>query len=234
MDGCRRCWLSTTNFTLLVRNRPRLTEQALRGLAGTDTTVTIIDDRSDEETANILAPWNMKWPGSRVFRNETPAGTGELRNISIEFSERTWGRGDYLYFSDNDVFFTPGWLEKLISAYEAAWPYGYRVLGAYNHPYNQPVSWQGNVYEVNHLASQSMLMRWSVWDEFGPFIETPIDKVCQSEDVVFSNKIREAGYKVGVISPWLVTNCGITNSFGEKIPGWELVKSQAPAGVLVE
>jgi len=144
------------------------------------------------------------------------------------------GRGNYLYLSDNDVFFPPGWLEKLIEHYEYAWTYGYRVLGAYNHPFNQPVSRIDGVYEVNHLASQSMLMKWEVWDQFGPFVETPVDKVCQSEDVAFSNKIREAGYKVGVVSPWLVVNTGITNSFGEHIPGWELVKSQAPPGVICE
>jgi len=36
------------------------------------------------------------------------------------------------------------------------------------------------------------------------------------------------------VSPALVVNCGITNSFGEHIPGWEMVKAQAPAGVIVE
>jgi len=188
--------------------------------------ITLLDDRSDAPTRELM--WDYE-----ALRNDIPMGTGQLRNLVVRYAEE-FGRGDYLYLSDNDVYFTPGWLKKLISAYESAWPYGFRVMGGYNHPYNQPVERFMNGYSVNHLASQSMLMRWEVWDEFGPFIETPVDKVCQSEDVVFSNKIREAGYKVGVVDPWLVVNTGITNSFGEHIPGWELVKSQAPAGVIVE
>jgi GT2 family glycosyltransferase len=144
------------------------------------------------------------------------------------------------YISDDDVYFLrPDWLEQLVYAYEAAWKEGYRVLGAYNHPYHQPVSWfnfdpKMKVYEVWSLASQSMLMRWDVWDEFGPFDKTPAGKVCQGEDVSFGNRIREAGYKLGVISPALLVNCGITNSFGEKIPGWEMVQKECPTGVLCE
>ncbi len=218
--------MSTTNFTMLARNRHRLTRQACYSVGCGNYDIVLIDDRSDEPTKSFLADLG-------AIRNDIPMGTGALRNLAVKHAGDT-ERGDYLYISDNDVWFTPGWLEKLISAYEAAWPYGYRVLGAYNHPYNQPIEREHGVYSVNHLASQSMLMRWSVWDEFGPFIETPIDKVCQSEDVVFSNKIREAGYKVGVVNPWLVVNTGITNSFGEHIPGWQLVKSQCPEGILCE
>src|SRR5207244_13302255 len=125
--------------------------------------------------------------------------------------------------------------------------YVFRIIGAYNHPFHQPVNtllvWPSKpavtsvvnrVHEVNALATQSMLMRWEVWDKYGPFCQTPIDKVCQSEDVDFTNKIRADGFKLGVVSPALVVNCGVTNSFGERIPGWEMVKRQAPVGVIVE
>jgi len=79
-----------------------------------------------------------------------------------------------------------------------------------------------------------MLMRWEVWDKYGPFCETPVGKVCQGEDVDFTNKIRADGYKIGVVDPPLVVNTGITNSFGEKIPGYELVQAQCPPGVICE
>lgn len=145
-----------------------------------------------------------------------------------------------MYLGDNDTFHVqPDWLKILTTAYDEAWEHGFRVIGAYNHPFNRPfnpirLESRWNVSEVHALASQSMLMRWEVWDEFGPFCDTPAGKVCQSEDVDFSNRIRAAGFKVGVISPTLLVNTGITNSFGEHIPGWELVKSQAPEGVIVE
>jgi hypothetical protein len=79
-----------------------------------------------------------------------------------------------------------------------------------------------------------MLMSWDVYDRFGPFCQTPIDKVCQSEDVDFTNRIRSAGLRIGVVSPALIVATGITNTFGEHIPGWEAVRAQCPEGVVCE
>jgi GT2 family glycosyltransferase len=234
-----------TNFTMLVRNRYTLTRQAITSLmrdTGTlHETFTILDDRSELETSAYLEQWG-KMSRVLLLRNsprEQNMGTGELRNLVIKSSEWAFGRGDYLYLSDNDVFFYRHWLELLIEAYERSWANGVRVLGAYNHPFHQHgellhngLHW--NVFAVNALATQSMLMRWEVWDKYGPFCQTPADKVCQSEDVDFTNKILADGYTIGVVSPPLVVSTGITNTFGEKIPGWELVKAQCPEGVICE
>jgi GT2 family glycosyltransferase len=171
--------------------------------------------------------------------NHEPMGTGALRNKVIAASEHRFGRGDYLYLSDNDVFFKPGWLSTLTAIYDALWP-AFQVLGAYGHPFHQSISTpavfaDGHcVHEVTALATQSMLMRWEVWDKHGPFIETPVDRVCMSEDVDFINRVRRAGGRVGVVDPPLIVSTGITNTFGELIPGWEIVKAQAPEGVIVE
>jgi hypothetical protein len=226
----------TTNITMLARNRLRLTYQALESLWNTPNqawNLTVLDDRSDEPTANLLR-------GYGALRNNIPMGTGPLRNLVIKESEKRHGRGDYLYISDNDVMFNfRDWLNILIQCYDAVWARDFRVLGAVNHPFHQPtmtISFAGGmkVNEVNALASQSMLLRWDVWDEYGPFCDTPVDRVCQSEDVDFTNKIRKAGFKLGVVSPALIVSTGITNTFGEHIPGWELVKRQCPIGVVCE
>ncbi len=224
-----------TNITMLVANRPQLTRQALDSIGDlSEATIAIRDAGMNEEVGSIVETWCALREHTVPFYSPEPLGTGPARNEVIKASEDSFGRGDYLYLSDDDVcFLRPDWLAALIRAYEKAWGQGFGALGAYNHPFNQPVSWWGDVYEVYALATQSMLMRWEVWDEFGPFCQTPAGKVCQSEDVDFSNRVRAKGYKVGVIAPPLLVNCGITNSFGEKIVGWELVKAQAPEGVLV-
>ena len=235
----------TTNITMLVANRPRLTKQALDSIGDlSDATVTIRDAGMNTEVFDAVNKWTLSIPTVRLGYSicPDPLGTGPARNQVIEFSEKQFGRGNYLYISDEDVFYKRhDWLSILIKSYEESWKYRYRMIGAYNHPYNGPIageqwvkSGEYAVYPVYALASQSILMRWSVFDEFGPFCQTPAGKVCQSEDVDLSNKIRAAGYKVGVISPALLVNTGITNSFGEKIVGWEMVAKEAPQGVVIE
>ena len=230
------------NFTMLVRDRYTLTSQTLLWLApqvvDEQMNITILDDRSQDDTKRLVHGWCLL-NEAQLIRNETPTGTGIARNRVIRASELTYGRGRYLYLSDNDVVFNSDWLGKLCWAYDQVYP-RFQVIGAYNHPFHQPTSrvllsdGETYVHEVNALATQSMLMRWEVWDKYGPFCQTPVDKVCQSEDVDFTNKIRADGYKIGVVSPALVVSTGITNTFGEKIPGWELVKAQCPEGIVCE
>lgn len=224
-----------TNVTMLTSRRPRLLRQALESLGPTqDMTVTVLADNASDETVQVL-----KDSGVNYYVHHESKGTGIARNTVIKMSELQYGRGEWLYLSDDDVKFHPGWHGTLVTAYEAAWDHGFRVLGAYNHPYHLAVTkqalWGGwEVHEVHALALQSMIMRWEVWDTFGPFIETPPGAVCQGEDGAFSVKIKEAGFRVGVVSPALLVNCGVTNSFGQPIPGAEHVRAQAPAGVVVE
>lgn len=231
-----------TNITMLCANRPRLLKQALDSIGDlSNATVTIRDAGMNPEVLQIAREWGKDKPAAMISQLEK-LGTGPARNQVIDASEALMGRGDYLYLSDDDVYWTrPDWLSILTSAYEEARSYGFRAIGCYNHPFNRPIDNQQGiksgeyvVYPVFALASQSMLMDWDTWDTFGPFCDTPAGKVCQSEDVDFSNRIRAAGYKVGVISPALLVNTGITNSFGEHIPGWELVKSQCPSEIICE
>lgn len=225
---------------MLVRNRLSLTRQALNSLTDMSAmNVTILDDRSDDETRFMLRSW-CEENAAHLVRNETPMGTGPLRNLVISKSEQHYGRADYLALSDNDVMFLPNWLEELIACYEFAWEQGFRILGGYSHPFHQPFlrmrhpDLPHGIAAVHALATQSMLLKWEAWETFGPFCQTPIDRVCQSEDVELSNRVSAAGYKVGVIVPAVIVSTGITNTFGEKIPGWELVKAACPEGIICE
>jgi GT2 family glycosyltransferase len=234
-----------TNITMLVHNRPKLTLQALKSLEPVAdkedcATITIFDDNSEQELRDYLDDWCDPYSNRVVIHNYASQGTGTARNCVIERSRMRYGRGEYLYLSDNDVFFTPAWLDILIGCYDFARQYGFKVIGAYNHPYHQHGAFlpthigRYGVCEVQALALQSMLMRWEVWEKYGPFCRTPPGKVCQSEDVDFARKIQADGGKLGVVTPALVVNTGITNSFGEPIPGSEMVQKECPAGVICE
>jgi len=212
------------NITMLTFGRPRLLEQALRTLK--------------ENTNPNLYSLSTFDDGARL-------GTGKARNEVIKLAERG-GRGDYLYLSDLDVAFFPKWLPALVECYEyAREQHNVIALGAYNHPYNGPFEKHpfysthlGCTLEIGFvyaLATQSWLWRWEDWLKYGPFPATAPGHVCQSEDWVMSQRIRNDGKQVASVYPPLICSTGITNSFGEHIPGYEIVALEPhPEGVIVE
>lgn len=208
------------NITMLTYGREDLTAQAIQSIR--DHTSPTVYDLTE-------------------YDNQGKTGTGEARNTIIGMVK---DRGDYLYLSDNDVAVHPRWLETLVDAYEwARESLGVIALGAYNHPYNGPyqkfpyyspvLNQTIEVGYVHALALQSWLWKWEDWDRFGPFPETPVGRVCMGEDVAISQKIHAAGGKLAAIYPPLLTNCGVTNSFGQPIPGDDVVLAEpCPEGVL--
>ena len=231
------------NFTMQVRDRFNLTKQALESLAASsleNMTVTVLDDRSQDQTRAFVEQWCAEQK-AHYIRNDEPLGTGPLRNMVMEESRKHFGQGDFVAPLDNDVFFKPFWMETLVACYEMAEPYGFKLLGAYGHPYHHPIpgrQWvkagKYTIKPVYALATQSMIMSWAVWDKYGPFCVTPIDKTCQSEDVDFTNRIRKDGFDLGVVFPHLIHATALKNTFGEPGPGWEHVKAECPEGVICE
>lgn len=226
-----------TNLCMVVHNRPRLTEQAIMSLGDIDN-VTILDDCSDRDTYRLL-DWRAADPHISVLHTCQIVGTGYARNLCIAASRILYGRGDYLCLTDNDLFYLrPDWLSLMIACYEDARRVGFSIIGCYNHPFHQTDAsidaGDREVKEVIALSSQSMLMRWDVWEKFGPFVKTAPKEGCQSEDIELTNRVRAEGGRLGVVSPALMVNTGLTNSAGKKIPGWELVKAACPPGVICE
>lgn len=236
------------NLTMLVHNRPRLTAQALRTLAKCNLdscTLTILLHRCDHETVSLVEDAAALLSGfchCVMLLEWGEIGTGDLRNMVIASSVEQHGVPDFIYLSDNDVaFIDPDWPQKLVTALVETEPHGYKVMGAYNHPYNGPIDGEPwirvngfSVYPVYALALQSTLMSWETWQRYGPYCSTPPGKVCQSEDADFSTRLRNDGNKNGVVHPPMLVNCGITNSFGVPIPGAVHVRDQCPEGILCE
>lgn len=207
--------IMTTNIVMLTFGRPRLTEQALRTLK-----------ENTPEDAYTLT----------TFDDGGKLGTGEARNEAIRRSPKA----DYLYLSDNDVYFLPNWLEVLTDAYDYAAKFGIAALGGYCHPYHQPFEKHffghprhGCEIGITYaLPTQSMLMAWEIWDQYGPFDPTTPGKVNCGEDWLFTERIRKDGLRVAALYPPVVLSTSRHDSFGDLMVGHELV-GDIP-GVIIE
>lgn len=234
------------NVCMLVHDRPKLTRQAIFTLldhpSGIPLTLTIVDDDSAAPTQAIL---DAAATLPKVYVVSTSGGiVGANRNLSVTSSELKWGRGEALYLTDSDAYFPSGWLGRLLSVWTLALAHGFKLLGAYNHPFNGPIAGTSavpgpplsglRIEEVNAVGGFSQMMTWETWDRWGPFNQPLTPGPNQSEDWDFCQRLRRDGYKVGVVYPHLVYNCGITSSDGTPCPGAEYVKAEVPEGVYAE
>ena len=210
-----------TSIIVLVHNRERLTRQTLESLVANTTapySAIVVIDNSTPETISIVEEiaenrTNMKYV---VLRNtaEESGCVGALRNLGAKTSEWTFGRGEWLYFSDNDLYFRPGWLEYMTGMlYHSE---DVKVLGGYRHPFHgvnghRGFSSWGRIELTDAVAGYSMLMKWDTFDKYGPF-DANAKGVCQSEDYAFCRKIAADGGLVGYSETPQILNCGLTNS----------------------
>lgn len=217
-----------TNIILLVKDRPRLTEQTLRTLCmHTDRAaynVTVVDDGSWPETSKIISRYEGYSNLQIVTFLHSVGIVGFLKNVGVWASERFFGRGDWLCTIDNDIAFTPGWLDKMEHTLKFRDRVGQplKLLGGYQHPFHKTnVKWSG-VNLTDAVAGYMHFMRWSTWDSFGPY-DQHAKGVCQSEDFAFCQKItHDQESYVGYINPPVIHNCGITNSEGKPAVGADL------------
>ena len=106
----------TTNVVMLVRDRYQLTEQALSSLYENTPreqfNLVIVDDSSqDFRTLNLIKRFSKE--NCAVLRIDNSQHVlARAKNLGVFWSQQTFGRGDWLYLSDSDVWFSPGWLEK--------------------------------------------------------------------------------------------------------------------------
>lgn len=218
----------TVNIVMLAKDRTVLTRQALIAL-GQNTprelfNLTIIDDMSTNRVSDFHDLRGL--PVTVVRIDQSKGITGQARNLGVYWSEKYWGRGDYLYLTDNDMYFTPGWLDSLIETATIFNGTNVQIIGGWNHPFLQPsvasIAMGNGMCLKSHdaVAGASQLMRWETWDKYGP-LDAHAKGVGQSEDWKFCQDIIKDGGRVGSVYPRVVFNCGITNSLGERSPGAE-------------
>lgn len=76
-----------------------------------DIEIIVIDDASTDNSPEIEAEYQKKYPNVKVYRNERNLGQSETRNRGIELAE-----GDYIAFLDSDDYVNPGMYEELYQA----------------------------------------------------------------------------------------------------------------------
>lgn len=76
-----------------------------------DIEIIVIDDASTDNSPEIEAEYQKKYPNVKVYRNERNLGQSETRNRGIELAE-----GDYIACLDSDDYVNPGIYEELYQA----------------------------------------------------------------------------------------------------------------------
>jgi len=232
--------MQKVNIIMPVHNRWDLTKQSLDSLLKNTSLnlvkITIVDDNSDPENIEKLMDYEEKHHAQlEVYYNKLNIGPGASRNFICNALERRGEAKQYLYHTDNDVYFKEGWLEKLLEAYNHV---NYlsggkvKVLGASCHPYLQnngsdPVGEGYRIGFKDAVSGYSQLMEWTTWKKYGPFDETMRNaekKIMGSEDWAFCQKIVKDGFLVGSIEPELVIPTGKHNTYGDLATGYETFK----------
>jgi GT2 family glycosyltransferase len=145
-------------------------------------------------------------------------GIGTCRNFGAAIAPSH----KFIYFSDNDVYFTPGWDEKMITTLQSLPKIG--ILGGLRHPYHgviDTLSCPIPGYQVtisDQQAGYSMLLKRTVWNEVGPFCLTG-SKDYGQEDANLCNRFRAAGYQIAALDPGVIIHCGLTRADGTETVG---------------
>lgn len=236
-----------TNIVMTVRDRWKLTAQALESLAAntdrSEYNLTLVDDGSEDFRVKKLLAHAAEDGAQLLTLTNSSHVLGAVKNLGVRASESKFGQGEWLYLSDNDVWFAPYWLQTLTQSAELTEPDRFKLWGGQIHPFHHPAQEPlvlGNgkcVQAYDILDGPSWLMRGDTWKELGGLNEGGAAGVCKGEDVEFCRRIVadcHAYGRIGVVKPHVVEHTGITNSDGVDAPGADERRKAARLGVLYE
>lgn len=220
-------------------NRLRLFEQTIDSLVANTNArninrIILIDDCSQLK-------YDIKSGGNIfVHQNEKMLGVGGSKNLGADIA-KSMGKGNLLYFFDSDVYFTKGWDQKMIEIYEQV-KGEFKILAGGVHPFLQSRNGESCYLQGATVTSHDAVSGWSwlldyeVWEKYGKLADNSIG-TGKSEDWEYCQRVRNDGFKVGCISPQVIGHCGLTNTEGEHIVGYQesldLVKSVAEGALIL-
>lgn len=227
-----------TNIVIPCHNRLEHTRQTLESLFENTNSglykLDVVDDKSTDGTRDYLIRLYEEKKNFTLHLNKDSIGPAASRNDTCKLITDKGLRGDYLYHSDNDVYFKKGWLHELTHALSHAGTV--KLLGGGCHPYlknNSTIS-VGNEHKMctigikDAVSGYSQLMTWETWDTYGDFSDSNRNaekKIAGSEDWAYCQKIIKSGHLVGSLEPELVIHTGKTNTYNEDATGAETFKN---------
>ena len=219
-------------------NRPKLVKQTIESCLKNSyykPSITVVDNSDDPETINYLESlkditlfrWGDEFPHLRVESPDGfyyPADQADSPYWNNQWSlgkTRTKGAtlappSEYIYFSDNDMYFKKDWDKIMIGVLEER--EDFVLVGGIAHHGNSffaKINEEYNLCTAGKQAGNSMLFRRAEWARIGYFPDYDEDSWMGYEITTHFNK------KIGVIDPEIVVHCGenSTTRDGKKIEG---------------
>jgi len=215
---------------LITKDRPKLFEQTVRSLFKNtprelydliiiDDGSQIIDFKKGLHDHRFFNPYGVA--DHLIFTDFKSPST--CRNLGIEIAKRKGYK--YVYHSDNDMYFLPGWLEKCIDLKENQGYKNLTIIGPYCHPFLQEnndilENKSEDFYTVDAVSGNSWFIETKDYLDYG-LIEHK--GIMNSEDWEMCQRIRKDKKLCVTLQEKLVLHCGITNSRGKPSVGADLL-----------
>ena len=224
--------MKKTAIILVTKDRFELLQQTINSLLLNTPTelydLIVIDDGSKPDCIDYLN--GLK--AGEIIKDLVFTELGSparCRNVGAEIAKR---RGyEYLYHTDNDIYFLEGWLEECIRVKEN-FP-EIKIIGAYCHPFlqkNEDFEFNDKIETVDAVSGNSWFI--STVDFLAYGLEDT-QGIMASEDWAFCQKIRypidsiDPNKKVENfvvrLKPHRVLHTGISNSKGEPAIGADIM-----------
>ena len=170
---------------VIAKKRPALEKQALETLK-----------------ENTVYPYSL-YQG--ICLDNYPADV-MVRNDTIAEIKEDW---DYMVYTDDDQFFSQGWLTEMVKAKEQnpdVW-----VIYANKWPSYKKLEKRPRITITDRMTGGCLLISRYVWEKCGPFPEN------ENKTNEFRERVQKAGGKVAVMNDnRLVVHCGIKSIINKR------------------
>jgi len=214
--------MKKTAIILITKNRQKLLKQTIRTLFANTSRVLfdliVIDDGSDDISSLI------EFNSAGLISDLVLTNLGSLsscRNIGAEIARK---KGyEFIYHTDNDMYFLPNWLENCHKAYKI--DKRIKIVGAYCHPFMRANNdfldkTKDGIETVDAVSGNSWFIST---DDFFNYGLKETTGIMASEDWEMCQRIRKDKNLVIRLIPHKVLHCGVTNSNGDPATGADVM-----------